>query len=156
MKEYYNSKTYWAVIYSKIVQSRFNNNPIFLSIIYNFPKLLVQHSCSFPKHRWKSICCKACKNIYNKASCHSIRTSVLTIMQCKSRNNIIAINYKQKMSFWFKVKKSITNQISKHSQIKSINQPNHFILICFKYLSHQIFESPLIWTELWQLYHLNA
>ena len=30
LKEYYNSKTYSAVIYSKIVHSRFNNNPIFL------------------------------------------------------------------------------------------------------------------------------
>ena len=36
LKEYYNSKTYSAVIYSKIVQSHFNNNPIFFSIVYNF------------------------------------------------------------------------------------------------------------------------
>ena len=33
------------------------------------------------------------------------------------------------------------------NQLKSLDQPNHYILICFKCLSHQIFESPLIWTQ---------
>ena len=65
LEEYYNSKTYSSLIYSKIVQSRFNNNPIFFSIVYNFPELLMHHSCLFPKYKLKSICCKACKNIYN-------------------------------------------------------------------------------------------
>ena len=78
---------------------------------------------------------------------------MLTIMQCKSRNNnIIAINYRLKMSFWFEVKKEITNQISKYfqikshaatfksTQIKSSNQPKslHFDLF-------HIFESSNIW-----------
>ena len=84
-------------------------------------------------------------------------------MQWKSRNyNIIAINYRVKISFWLDVKKEITNQVSKYFQIKSnFMQPlsnqfksNHLTnqITAFwfvsnirvsKYLNH-----PLIWTHL--------
>ena len=85
-------------------------------------------------------------------------------MQCKSsNNNIIAIiNYRLQMSFWFEVKKEITNQISKYFQIKShsatfkstqITLPTkslHFDLFQIFESSNIWIESPLIWTQLWQ------
>ena len=74
LKDYYDSKTHSAVIYSKIVQSRFNNNPIFFSIVHNFPELLMHHSWSFFKHRLKSIFC----NVKHARTCIT-RASVIAL-----------------------------------------------------------------------------
>ena len=134
---------------------------IFFSIVYNFPKLSMDSSCSFPKHRSKVFDAKHARIYITRALCHSLRTSVQTITRCKNRkDNIIEANYRLKVSLRFKMKKEITNQISKYfqikshaatfksAQVKSLNQSNHYVLIGLKYSNLSIFESLPSWTQL--------
>ena len=60
------------------------------------------------------------------------------------------------MSFWFEVKKSAIVFKSNPMQPLS-NQLKllHFDFF-FNYLSDQIFESPVIWTQLWILHTVHA
>ena len=117
----------------------------------------MHHFCSFPKHRLISmqeyITTRASVSARNNAIQKQKQQHYCNKSQAKNAFLIWGEKRKSQIKSASIFKSNPIQPLS--NQLKSLYQPNHYILICFKYLSHQIFESPLIWTQL-RLFHLSS